>query len=243
MRLPLIVSHQLRSPDNLGSLARLMANFGYEELVLSDPATHDFRGAEKLGVGGQPVLEKMAVAPTLDEALSGAVYAVGTTSREALKRFTPLTPEAGVEKLFAHAARGKVALVLGGEKRGLSDDELSRCHDVVVIPTPGPQPSMNVSHAAAVMLYLCARRFSTEPSQPAEEEGAPLRLVQALEARLESALMAAEFLNPQAPGHVLKELTRALVRGGVSKRELELWLAAAVHLERAAKKPPRSGAS
>lgn len=235
MPLPLIVCHQLRSPDNLGSVARAMANFGYPRLILSDPVTHDFRGAEKLGVGGAPVLETMAVAQSLDEALHGAVYALGTTSREALKRFTPLTPEEGAEKLFAHAARGPVALVFGGEKRGLSDDELSRCQDVVVIPTPGPQPSMNISQAAAVMLYVCARRFQEAPATKTDE-GAPLQLVLAFEKKLEAALTAAEFLNPQAPGHVLKELTRALVRGGASKREIELWLAAAVHLKRAATK-------
>ncbi len=33
-----------------------MANFGFSELILSDPVTHDFRGAEKLAVGGEPVL-------------------------------------------------------------------------------------------------------------------------------------------------------------------------------------------
>lgn len=152
-----VIAHQLRSAENLGAIARLMANFGFSRLILSEPVTHDFRGAQTLAVGAEAVLAKMAIARSLPEALTGVVFAIGTTSREQLKRANPLTPEEGVARLVEHAARGPVALVLGGEKRGLDDDELSHCQEVIVIPTPGPQPSMNVSQAAAVLLYLCAR--------------------------------------------------------------------------------------
>ncbi len=249
---PVVICHQLRSPENLGAIARLMANFGCDELLLSDPATHDFRGAEKLGVGGEGVLKHFSVARDLDEALGGVVYAVGTTSRAQLKRFAALSPEEGAARLAAHAARGKVALVLGGEKRGLSDEELARCQDAVVIPTPGPQPSMNVSHAAAVLLYACSRAEAPgdgargeargaagvgagEPGGAASSGRAPgarLETVQALEEKMRVALLACEFLNPQAPEHVLKELSRSLVHGQLTQREAELWLAAFEHVRR-----------
>jgi tRNA/rRNA methyltransferase len=231
---PVVICHQLRSPDNLGSIARAMANFGFDRLVLSDPQTHDFRGAERLGVNADSVLERFSVAATLDEALATCVFAVGTSSRTQLKRFTPLTPEAGIARLAQHSARGPVALVLGGEKRGLSDDELSRCHDVIVIPTPGPQPSMNIAQAAAVLLYLCARQGAPEQQ---ETPGAPLGLVKRLEEKLREALTLCEFVNPQAPDHVLRELTRALVRGSLTQREAEVWLAAFEHVRRNVKPP------
>jgi tRNA/rRNA methyltransferase len=237
---PIIICHQLRSPDNLGAIARVMANFGLEALILSDPQTHDFRGVERLGVKAGPVLERFAVAATLDEALAKAVYAVGTSSRTALKRFTPLSPEQGVARLARHAERGPVALVLGGEKRGLSDDELARCHDVIVIPTDAVQPSLNISHAAAVLAYLCARQ-GLAPAASAPVEGAPLALVHRLEARLQEVLLAADFLNPQAPQHVLRELSRSLVHGHLTRREAELWLAALEHLARAFRGPSGGG--
>lgn len=232
---PVVICHQLRSPENLGAIARLMANFGCDELVLADPATHDFRGAEKLGVGGEGVLKHFSVARDLGEALGGVVYAVGTTSRAQLKRFSALSPEEGAARLAHHAARGKVALVLGGEKRGLSDDELAQCQDAVVIPTPGPQPSMNVSHAAAVLLYACSRAQAPGAGAGAPAGAAPgarLETVQALEAKMRDALLACEYLNPQAPDHVLKELSRSLVHGQLTQREAELWLAAFEHVRR-----------
>lgn len=229
MVIPVLVCHQLRFPDNLGAIARVMANFGLTELVLSDPQTHDFRGVERVAVKAHRVLERFAIAQSLEEALSSVVYAIGTTSRTQIKRFTVLTPEEGVDRLTTHAARGRVALVLGGEKRGLSDDELSLCHDALAIPTDDAQPSMNVSHAAAVLTYLCRRA----PAVPTlADPGAPLGLVHRLEAKLKSTLLACGYLNPQAPDHVLRELSRSLVRGQLTQREAELWLGAMEQLGR-----------
>ena len=153
------------------------------------------------------------------------------------KRFTPMTPEEGVAALQTHAARGKVALVLGGEKRGLSDEELAWCHDVVVIPTPGPQPSMNIAQAAGVLSYLVARSQLVPAAAP--QAGARLETVHALEKKMREALLAVEFLNPQAPDHVLKELSRTLVRGGLTQREAEIWLAAFEHLRRVTSRASR----
>ena len=90
---PVVVCHQLRSPESLASIARSMANFGFTELILSDPQTHEFRAAGRMAVKADSVMEEFSVALTLDEALKGVVYAVGTTSRTQLKRFTALTPE------------------------------------------------------------------------------------------------------------------------------------------------------
>ena len=229
MLTPVVVCHQLRSPENLAAIARAMANFGLKDLILSDPQTHEFRAAGRIAVKADTVMEQFQVAQTLDEALTGVVYALGTTSRSELKRFTALTPEQGIARLAEHATRGKVALVLGGEKRGLSDDELARCQDVLVIPTPGPQPSMNLSHAASILFYLCSRHAAPVP---AETPGATLRMIKQLEARMQDTLLAAEFLNPQAPQHVLTELTRALVRGNITEREAQVWFAAFEHLWR-----------
>lgn len=226
---PVLISHQLRSAENLGALARVMANFGFGRLILSDPITHDFRGAEKLGVGAEPVLEKMAVALTLGEALKDVVYAVGTTSRAQLKRFKALTAEEGVASLHKHSARGPVALVLGGEKRGLSDDELALCHDVMVIDTHLDQPSMNVSHAAAVFCFLCSRVGAPKPEV---EPGASGELLQRLEVKLREAFEKSGFLSADSPDHVLKELSRSLVKGALTKREAEIWLSALVHFTR-----------
>lgn len=228
-----VVLHQTRSPDNLGAVARVMANFGFSRLILSDPATYSFRGAERLAVKGDAVLERMAVARDLPEALKDCVYAVGTTSRTQLKGRAALTPEEAVRKLAEESARGRVALVFGGEQRGMSDEELARCTDVLVIPTSDVQPSMNLAQSAAVLLYLCHRQ-GMEPAAPQPaQEGARLGTLNALAARMREVMLKAEFLNPQAPEHVLNELELTLMRARLTQREAELWLTAFKHLGRA----------
>jgi tRNA/rRNA methyltransferase len=126
--------------------------------------------------------------------------------------------------------RGKVALVLGGEKRGLSDAELELCHDVVAIPTPGPQPSMNLSHAAGILMYLCSRK--NVMSAAVGPVGATGELLRRLERKMDEALTACEFLNPQAKARTLHELSRTLVQGHLSEREAEMWIAAFEHVRR-----------
>lgn len=231
-----VVLHQTRSPDNLGAVARVMANFGFSRLILSDPATYAFRGAERLAVKGETVLDRMAVARDLPEALTDCVYAIGTTSRTQLKGRAYLTPEEAVGRLSQESARGRVALVLGGEQRGLSDEELAHCAEVLVIPTSDVQPSMNLAQAAAVLLYLCGREGAKNPVPPAPEPGARIGTLNALSQRMREAMLTAQFLNPQAPEHVLHELELTLLRARLTQREAELWLTAFKHLERAVKR-------
>lgn len=233
-----VILHQTRSPENLGAVARVMANFGFSRLILSDPATYAFRGAERLAVKGDAVLDAMAVAQSLPEALKDCVYAVGTTSRTQIEGRTALTPEEAMTRLAEQSRRGRVALVLGSEQRGLSNEELAFCTDLLVIPTSEVQPSMNLAQAAAVLLYLCSRegRKPAEVAPPPvapEQQGAKMGTVRALGDRMRQVMLEAQFLNPQAPDHILRELERSLLRAELTQREAELWLTAFKHLGRA----------
>lgn len=232
----ILVCHQLRSPDNLGAIARVMANFDVQNLVLSDPITHDFRGAERLAVGAEHLLQHVAIAQDLPEALNRCVYAVGTSSRSVKG---VLSPEEAVERLHAHLRRGPVALVLGGEKRGLSDDELACCHDAAAIPTSDRQPSMNVSHAAALFLFLFNRAKEKQATViPDAEEGANGRTLKALEEKLHAALDSVGWSNRQAPQHGIRELLRSLVQGRLTQREAQMWLSVMDHVRRMAQRAP-----
>jgi tRNA/rRNA methyltransferase len=220
-----VVLHQIRSPDNLGAVARLMANFGLSRLVVSDPVTHAFSAAQKLAVGGESVLSGMYVAKDLEEAVGRVTFACGTTSRRDLRRQTPRSPEEALTLLAQRAQSGRVALVFGGEKRGLSDDELALCQEVLTIPTAAQQPSMNLSQSAAVLLYLWSRVVAPRPAL-SRAPPAKLHSLQALEQRAQRALSDAGFLNLQAPHHVLRELMRTLEREELTEREVGLWLSA-----------------
>ena len=232
-----VVLHQIQSPENLGALARLLANFDLAVLRLSDSRVEDIDAAHRTAVHTEHVLAAAERMPRLEDAVADAVYVLGTSGRDALRGRNPVSPEEGVERLRAAATRGPVALVLGGERRGLSDEELALCQDVACIPAPGPQPSLNVAQAAAVLLYLASRADETPPPAVIPDPGAPQALREVLRRRMERALRAADGLNPQSPLAVLDEMLRALDRAQLSRREAELWAAAWKQVARAAGAP------
>ena len=235
-----VVLHQVQSPDNLGAVARAMANFDFTGLWLSAPLTEDIAQAGKLGVRAGHVLGAVRVVPDLQDAVAGCVYVLGTSSRRDLERRVGVDPETGIARLRLASARGPVALVLGGERRGLSDAELSLCQDVAVIPTGDVQPSMNLAASAAVLLYLVARADGAALAPPTAEPGAPRALLDVLRARMRRALLAADALNAQNPEAVLDEMLRTLERGGLARREAELWAAAFKQLARAVTGEPQT---
>jgi tRNA/rRNA methyltransferase len=235
-----VVLYQVQSPDNLGAVARVMANFEFAELWLAEPHTEDVEQARKLGVRAGHVLDGARRVATLAEAVAPCVYVLGTSSRKELERRQTVGPEWGVERLREAAGRGPVALVLGGERRGLSDAELALCQEVVAIPTGEAQPSMNLASSAAVLLYLAARADAPQPASPPAQPGAPRALLEVLRGRMRRALLAADALNVQNPDAVLDELLRTLERGGLGLREAELWAAAFKQLARAATGKPQA---
>lgn len=159
-------------PENLGYIARAIGNFEGEELVR-------VRGCEVTGKARErathsiPVLEASRRVETLDEALDGVGLAIGATARrtedpKAHHRET-LTPIELREHL--EGVEGTVALVLGREDKGLDNEELARMDLAVAIPAPGKK-SLNIGHAAAVLLY--ALNAQGEGRRLEETEGRPL---------------------------------------------------------------------
>ncbi len=73
-------------------------------------------------------------------------------------------PELGPLVAWELERGGRVALVFGPEKHGLTREELSFCHLLVEIPTDARQPSMNLGQAVAVCLYELAMRTEAAES-------------------------------------------------------------------------------
>jgi tRNA/rRNA methyltransferase len=148
-----------RNPLNIGAAARAMANFGFSRLSVVAPFAPTWREARS-AVDSQDVLLNAVESATLGEAVSGATLVVGTGSlnyRKPEQRVVPL-PELAPLVNQELARGGRVALVFGPEKHGLTRDDLSWCHLLVEIPTDPGQPSMNLGQAVAVCLYELAAR-------------------------------------------------------------------------------------
>lgn len=148
-----------RNPLNIGAAARAMANFGFARLAVVAPFAPHWREARS-AVGAPQVLKQAVEYVTLAEAVADCSLVAGTamlTRRKPEQLAVSLPALAPI--LHDEIARsGRVALVFGSEKRGLTRDDLSRCHLLVEIPTNPEQPSMNLGQAVAVCLYELATR-------------------------------------------------------------------------------------
>jgi tRNA/rRNA methyltransferase len=71
-----------------------------------------------------------------------------------------------------HFASGKIALLFGSEKFGLSNEDMSHCHWLMRIPTRAEHGSMNLGQAVAICLYELQRDESAV-KKPVSSESAP----------------------------------------------------------------------
>lgn len=140
-----------------------MKNFGFDRLVMVNPCRIDDFG-NAMASHAKDILDNARVVATIEEAVRESSLVVGTTGKRLgdehkhlrLHIREPwLTPAQLVDKL-----NGKdcdVALLLGRETWGLTNEELQLCNLLVSIPTSDLYPIMNIAQAATILLYELSR--------------------------------------------------------------------------------------
>lgn len=173
-----IVLVRARNPNNIGAVARAMHDFGFRDLRLVNEFTVPLEAARS-AVDASAVLHAASEFPTVAAAVADCTLVFGTTAvgeRELQHPLATLAAAAGT--IVGEVARkggaqaeggthtgnrtaGRVALLFGSEKTGLSNEELSHCDALVTIPMhvyeDQRHPSMNLGQAVAVCLYELVR--------------------------------------------------------------------------------------
>ena len=123
-----VVLVSTRNPLNIGAAARAMSNFGFRHLRVVNPYDPAYREARS-AVGGVSVLAKSQEFESVAEAVADCTLVVGTTAVRHRELQHPLRRlEEGARLIRKRMAAGRVALLFGSEKFGLSNDDLSHCH-------------------------------------------------------------------------------------------------------------------
>lgn len=231
-----------RSPGNVGSTARAMKNFGLRDLVLVDPRLHragDRPGeppffeseSRRMAWHAADLLEASQTATTVAEAVAPCTL-VFATAPQPSERLRTVAPEAAAAELASLPEGEAGALLFGSESSGLTNEELSRCAGVVVIPTDPAYRDLNLAQSVAVMAYLCYRAQRDAVGLDvgrAAPEAAPHALVEGAADALLAAAERAAFLRGGGPP-VARELRHLLHRVGLSKREAGLLRSLATRL-------------
>jgi len=209
-----------RNPLNIGAAARAMANFGFARLKVVAPFEAHWREARS-AVGAPDLLAFAAETASLAEAVADCTLVMGTGTLTYRKPEQPVVSLPNLPPLVERELKrgGRVAVIFGPEKHGLTREDLSYCHLLIEIPTDPRQPSMNLGQAVAVCLYeLSSRTAAPEKSEPeasetAEPPAAPSGDLELLAGVVEQAMLAAGY-SPRtmqaANRHDLRLLLRRL---------------------------------
>ena len=195
-----------------------MANFGLRRLAVVAPFEPTWREARS-AVGSLELLVNAVESATLAEAVANCTLVVGTGTLARRKPEQAVVPLPELAPLVARelGRGGRVALVFGSEKHGLTREDLSYCHLLVEIPTDPLQPSMNLGQAVAVCLYELAGRavFASESSPttpaPSVSSAATSGRLDLLAGVIEEAMRAAGY-SPRAMQPANRHDLRLLLR-------------------------------
>ena len=226
-----------RNPLNIGAAARAMANFGFSRLAVVAPYAPHWREARS-AVGAPELLQNANETTSLAQAVAHCTLVVGTGTLTHRKPEQPVIslPDLAPLVSLELARGGRVAVVFGPEKHGLTREDLSYCHLLVEIPTDARQPSMNLGQAVAVCLYELAARalpaqsnLSADPAHPDSPEpgtaspGATSGALDMLAGLIDQTMTAAGY-SPRsmqaANSHDLRLLLRRLDLNPADRRRI-----------------------
>jgi TrmH family RNA methyltransferase len=209
-----------RNPLNIGAAARAMSNFGVRHLRVVNVFEPAFREARS-AVGASALLKAAEHYTTVAEAVSDCALVVGTTAgrREFQQPMRRLEDGA---RVIRRRITGRVALLFGSEKFGISNKDLSHCHWLMRIPTAEANISMNVGQAVAVCLYELVRDAKT-PRLPEKLPLAEAGEMERLTTVLLEALDASGFLDRRRVKTSEERIRRLVRRLHLPARDATIW--------------------
>lgn len=176
-----VIGIGLATPGNIGAIARAMQNFGLNKLILIKPKC-DYLSKEAIdrATYAKMILQNAEKLSSLEDARNKFDTLVATTARTGTDYNIPRTPLSPEQFSKMIPKLGKVGIILGREDHGLSNDEVSLCDFIVTIPSAKRNNPMNVSHAAAVLLYEIFKNnvnTNTIAMASGQEKAALLKLI------------------------------------------------------------------
>jgi 23S rRNA (guanosine2251-2'-O)-methyltransferase len=145
----IVVLDGVEDPHNLGAILRTADAAGANGLVIPERRAASVTGTvTKVSAGASehmPIAKVTNIARSIEDLKAENVWTVGLDERSK-------------QTYYELDYKMDCALVLGGEGKGLHDLVKRKCDFLVSIPMLGKVPSLNVSVAAAVVLYEIVRQ-------------------------------------------------------------------------------------
>ncbi len=206
--------------SNLGSVARAAKNFGLASISVVEPAVAPDEESHRLATGAGDVLAAIVRHKSLVGAIAAFPVVIATSSMRGRGRARPLEL-AELPAYLAEAGGAPTAFVFGPEQSGLTEDDLARATACLRLPTQPDFPTMNLSHAVAVVLAT-ARAFAPARTAHLSEPLAAAADVEAAVAHWDRALEAIDFYDTGHRERSLRDWRRLIAARPLTEREVAI---------------------
>ncbi len=198
---PCVILVETQLADNIGSVARAMANFGLSELRLVSPKQGwPHERAVVMAAGADRVLNAAKVYDTVEAAIADLHYVFATTAR-AHDQAKPVVSADGAATTAGEkiAAGERVGLMFGRERNGLENHEVGLADSIITLPVNPAFASLNLGQAVVIVAYEWFKHATSGAlpfTMPQRSDAAPREQLLAFFHNLEHELEKVEFFRP-----------------------------------------------
>jgi tRNA/rRNA methyltransferase len=216
-----IILSRPRYPENIGAAARAMRNMGFEQLIVVDPQNYDMPRVLKMAThAAAEVVEQIQVYENLQIALEPLSYIVGTTARLGGQRQLVGSAVRLAQKLAPISEENQVGLLFGPEDRGLTNEDIRLCHELVNIPT-AEFSSLNLAQAVMVVCYEL-RRYNQPGGKTFVPRLANRHELDGMYAQLKDTLVRISYIQPDNPDYFMNNLRHFGTRLKLRAKEVSI---------------------
>ncbi len=243
---PAIILVHPQLGENIGMVARAMANFGLAELRLVNP--RDGWPSEKASAAASKadhVIDNAKLYSSLEDAIADLNFVYATTARDR-DGFKPVRgPETAAATLRQRFKQGeKTGILFGREKSGLTNEEVALADEIVTFPVNPAFASLNIAQAVLLMSYEWMKGSMSGdeslPFQSAEHHPANKAELQGLFDHVEEALDARGYFRPaDKKPRLVENLRTVLTRPGFTPSEINVLRGIISSLDRFSRDNPR----
>ena len=220
-----IILIETSNSGNIGSTLRAMKTMAFSNLCLVNPKDFPSEQVETLAANAKDLIKDIEVVETLDEALEGLNFVIGTSSRTRKVPWPNDALDQVSSKIISESNNGKnIGIIFGREDRGLTNEELQRCNLHVHIPANEAYPVLNIAMAVQVVCYqLYIDSHKNKIADKSSYWDVPLAESNHVERLIEHFIQVAaelEVFNKGNPRQIGARIKRMFTRIGLDEMEV-----------------------
>jgi tRNA/rRNA methyltransferase len=224
---PSVILVEPQLGENVGAAARAMLNCGLTDLRLVNPRCGwPNEKATAMASGALDRDVEVTLFDTVADAIADLNYLLATTARHRFMAKPLYTARQAAAELRARTADGqRCGVLFGGERAGLTNDDVALANAIVTVPLNPAFSSLNLGQSVLLIGYEWYLSDDATPARALETKGSPPASKKELLNffhRLETALEETGFLRlPDMRPAMVRNLRNLFQRAELTEQELK----------------------